>query len=154
MAVKLTDEQMQIVKGMAKICGNFADQLLHIIRNHGLDKVNGCYIGLDVDPHFHYCTESVVFGKAHSDAGFVRLAKGEEEDEFTPTGKNSAEYELLFADEAIRSTMAEVLGAEKPLPPDGLWVGDDRNSAPVDSRGHEMRFDDVFPWTATNEVSE
>ena len=39
----------------------------------------------------------------------------------------------IFTDEEIKERMRQIVDGEKhPLPPDGLWVGADRNSDPVD----------------------
>ena len=139
MAVKLTDDQFETVKVMVGLMGNFADQLYHIMENHGLDKVKGFQVVLTVDPQFDFVTKQIEIGtNLRSDSGYVSLTKGKGEDKYAPTGKNSAEYECLFASETTRSRMEKVLHREKPLPPDGLWVGDSRYDPPVDSREWDL----------------
>jgi len=135
MAIKLTDDQLVIVKGMAEYMGNVADQLLHIMENHGLDKIKGFQVTIEVDPQFDFVAKQIKIGsKWNSDSGFVTLTKGKGENRYAPTGKNSPEYEILFADQETRVRMEKVLHREKPLPPDGLWVGDSRYDPPMDSR--------------------
>lgn len=135
MAIKLTDDQIKIVESMVKLSQNFADQILHIMRNHGLDKVDGCFLNIAVAPELLFVTESVTYGIDGTDSGKITLTKGRrlENERFVPTGENSPEYEYLFADETVRSRMEKILQREKPLPPDGLWIGDPRNDSPVDS---------------------
>jgi len=135
MAVKLTDDQFETVKVMAELMGNFGDQLFHIMENHGLDKVKGFQVTLTVDPQFDYVLKQIIIGsKWNSECGHMTLTKGKGENKYAPTGKNSPEYEILFADQETRVRMEKVLHREKPLPPDGLWVGDSRYDPPVDSR--------------------
>ena len=95
MAVKLSDGQMTTLKSMMEVAGKLSDQLLHIMRNSGLDKIPGCHIGIHISPELKFMTEEISFGYQGTDAGFVRLGKGAYDDEFKPTGSyNSAEYEL------------------------------------------------------------
>ena len=141
MAVKLTESQMTTLKGMTEIAGHLADQLLYIMRNHGLDKIPGCRISIEVNPEFRFTTEKIQVGfPDFGDFGYAMLTKGAyDNDDFIPTGSlNSAEYEQLFADDAVKARIRAILHQEKPLPPDGLWVGDDRNAPPVDCRGNEV----------------
>ena len=133
MGVRLTDEQLLTVKMMAQYMENFADQLYHIMQNHGLDKVDGFKVEIRVDPSCDYITKLIDIGNGiYNDSGFVRLTKGKGEERYAPTGKNSAEYEWLFADPSLAERMQKIIHREKPLPADGLWVGDDRNDPPVD----------------------
>ena len=135
MAVKLTEHQMMITKGMVEFAEASANQIYHIMVNHGLDKIEGCQLRITVDPQFDFVTMSVELGaRGKSDFGHIELTKGKKaNDKYAPLGKNSEEYEWLFADETLRKRMAERNGSEKPLPPDGLWIGDPRNDCPVDS---------------------
>ena len=146
MAVKLTYEQMKVVDDMAKIMGNFADQLYHIIENHGLDQVKDFMVRLEVNPALDYMTRRIDIGiSVNSDAGYVTLAKGKDEAKYVPTGRNSPEYEYLFADPAVKDRMREIVSGKKPLPPDGLWIGNPNNDPVLDCRGREVRFDDLAP---------
>ena len=133
MAVKLTDDQMKIVKGMMEYSQKFADQMLHVMKNHGLDKINGCYLRISVDPEMRFTTKMVQIGKdLADDFGKIDMSRGAYHEKYTADGVNSPEYEYLFADEAVRRELAKILYPKKPLPPDGLWIGDSRNDPPVD----------------------
>ena len=134
MNLKLSDHQLKVVKTAAEMCEHFADQLLHIMKNHGLDKVEGMEFEIRVNPSMDFATEVINIGEdIQSDAGHMMLVKGKKNEKFSPCGANSAEYELLFADETIRERFRNIVKGEKPLPPDGLWIGDPRNDPPVDS---------------------
>ena len=135
MAVKLTEEQQKILKGLMYVSGKFADQILHIMKNHGLSAIDGCELTINVNPDFLFSTECVTFGRIDSDAGRIQISKGRrsKDEQFLPVGKNSYEYELLFADEAVRRAMERGKPDEKPLPPDGMWISDNYYDPPVDS---------------------
>lgn len=132
MAIKLSKGQQDSLKKMMGFCEVFADEILLIMRDHGLDKIQGCSVSINVNPHLPFLIEDVRFGQINSDSGIINLGKGYLNETFTPYGRNSAEYELLFADEAVRKAIQEGLNRKKPLPPDGLWVGANNNSDPVD----------------------
>ena len=133
MGVKLTNDQMVTLKKLIEFSEASANQIYHIMVNHGLDKIQGCDLHITVDPTKYFTTMMVSAGECIGlDFGHVRLARGKYEKDYHLTDTNSAEYELLFADEAVRSRIEKILHGEKPLPPDGLWVGADRNSDPVD----------------------
>ena len=126
MSVRLTKEQLTIVEGMMQYAQAFADQIYHIMQNHGLDKIDGCNVLVNIDPKINDSTECVYFGDCvDSEFGKIRMEKGRKDQKFTPVGRNSVEYELMFADEQVKEAMRAILNAnkEKPLPPDGLWVG-------------------------------
>ena len=130
MAVKLTGSQQEALKKMLDFCAVFADQMLTIMKNHGLD---GTDLNINVDPSAKFVTRRIRYGEhIDDDNGLIMLAKGIYDEDFKPIGRNSAEYELLFADETVRKAIQERLDREKPLPPDGLWVGASNNSDPVD----------------------
>ena len=122
MGVKLTKSQMATLKSMIEISERLSGQLLHIMRNSGLDKIQGCRLSIEVNPNFAFTTENICFGISDSEAGKVSLGKGVYDEQFRTFGENSAEYELLFTDEATRKILQEQLRKAKPLPPDGLWV--------------------------------
>ena len=113
MAVKLNKDQQDALKKMLDFCAVFAYQML--------------------DPLYNFSTNVIHYGKnPDDDYGEISLSKGVYDNDYKPFGRNSAEYELLFADEAVRKAIQERLDREKPLPPDGLWVGASNNSDPVD----------------------
>ena len=133
MGIKMTENQFTAVEQTVKIAEAMANQLLHIMENNGLTQVHGGNLIIRIVPGLKFTRQTVEFGYQSSDAGFVKLAKGVYDEQFSPTGnENSAEYELLFADEAVRKAIESRLNREKPLPPDGLWIGDPRNDYPVD----------------------
>ena len=128
MSVRLTKEQLTIVEGMMQYAQAFADQIYHIMRNHGLDKIDGCDVTVSIDPLLNDSTECVYFGNSvETGFGRIRMEKGKNDKKFIPVGTNSTEYELMFADEQVKEAMRAILNAnkEKPLPIDGLWVGKD-----------------------------
>lgn len=136
MAVKLTKHQMMILKKMVEIGEATANQMYHIMENHGLDKVDGFEFAIEIKPQYDSIAKKIIVGsftnlKEDKDAGFCQLVAPENGDKYELLWKNSPEYELLFADEAVRSAMEKMLHREKPLPPDGLWVGASCNSDPV-----------------------
>jgi hypothetical protein len=132
--VKYTDEQLQVIKSMVEYAETFLNGLWHIMQNHGIDKVEGGGILLEINPESDLCTRRIEFGKSNSDAGFVELTRGRSEKAYVPVGTNSPEYEWLFADPAFAERMRQICKRAKPLPPDGLWIGDGRNDPPVDHR--------------------
>jgi hypothetical protein len=133
MAVKLTKRQQEVMKSMVEFAEVFADQVYDIMRNHGLSDIDGCRLDISVDPSCLFTTEVVMFGRGNKDSGNIYLTKGRrsKHERFVPTGKNSPEYERLFANETVRTAMEAGNDNEKPLPPDGLWIGDPRNDYPV-----------------------
>ena len=134
MAIQYTDDQLRTIKSLMEMCENFADQILHIMQNHGLDKVKGTKVLIDVEPQYHYVARTLEFGvMGDPDTGFVKLCKGLEDNRYVPTGKNSAEYECLFADEKTAERIRQVLQG-KPLPPDGLWISSGDDGPAVDDR--------------------
>ena len=133
MAVTLTEEQIGIVKSMGRICEGIANQLFHIMENHGLDKVEGCHVVIDVCPKYNSVTREISIGEHETPFGTICMIRGKSEDEYRIFGQNtSKEYEAVFDREAYAAGRIPVTAGEKPLPPDGLWVGDDRNDPPVD----------------------
>ena len=144
MAVKLTDEQLVTVKSMMEICEIFADHILHIMQNHGLDKVDGSVVKIEVNPAYSLITKELQFGRELSaDSGFIKLTRGLEEKKYGATGKNSPEYECLFAEPEIAERIRNVLKNTKPVLPRDIWIGDDSNNPPLDCYGREVKFDDI-----------
>ena len=84
---------------------------------------------IDINPSMDLVTKMIDFGDGiYMPSGYIRLTKGKEETRYAPTGKNSAEYECLFAEPEVAKRISNILHNAKPLPPDGLWIGrtDDR----------------------------
>ena len=125
MNVNLTGEQLLCVKQMTSLVESVGTQIYHIMENHGLNDVEGCRLVLTVDPAKDLSTVDISIGYTDSPFGKVTICRGKKCDKFTPYGKNSTEYELLFADAAIKEKMMKILSynKQKELPADGLWVG-------------------------------
>lgn len=134
MAVKLTEHQMMILKRTVRMSEAFANSLLHIMRNHGLDKIDGCDITIQVNPKYETMVCDISIGEKNSDFGDASFIKGAKDDGFELWSHCSAEYKSLFDDEENRRRKHYGEKVEKPLPPDGLWIGDPRNDYPVDCR--------------------
>ena len=146
MAVKYTDDQLVVIKRLMEICGSFADQILHIMQNHDLCKVKGTKVKIEVDPAYPTIVKMIEFGDGiEAESGHIKMTKGMEEKEYGAIGKNSAEYEILFAPPEVAERIREVLKRAHPICPDGMWIGDDRNLPPLDCRGREIRFEDCTP---------
>ena len=126
-----------IVKGMVDIAKATANQLLHIMQNHGLDKVEGFSFKIKVDPEFDLITKSIEIGnylnlEENKGAGYCNLVAGKDSYDYSPLSKNSPEYAWLFA--CPEDRMRKIMDAgTHPLPNDGLWIGADYNSGSVDS---------------------
>ena len=123
--MKLTQEQLEVVKSMIEFAEVFTDQMYTIMVNHGLDKVDGCYFNISIDPSLELTTKHIRVGERDTDFGVLNASRGKHEAKFTPFGNNSAEYELLLAGEELKEKMANVLKKgkhEKQTPPDGLWI--------------------------------
>ena len=143
--VQLTEHQLDVVKKMTEFAEASANQIYHIMENHGLDKVKGFKFQIDVDPEFPSITKQIEIGcfsnlyDDNNPAGYCKLVAGKGDSKYECLGKNSAEYEWLFADESIKDRMRKILDAGKhPLPPDGMWVSADRNCDPVDGWEWDM----------------
>lgn len=139
MAVKLTEHQLMIVNGMVDIAKATANQLIHIMENHGLDKVEGFSFKIEIDPEFELIAKNITIGsfqnmEENKAAGYCHLVAGKDSYEYSPISKNSPEYEWLFAHPALKERMRKIMDAgAHPLPDDGLWIGSDYNSGSVDS---------------------
>lgn len=132
--VKYTEKQQEKVKDLVRVAEQFADHLLLIMKNHSLDKVDGCRLSISIDPQMLFVTEQITFGEEDMDSGNITLGKGSrfKNEQFEPFGKNSPEYELLFGRPAVAERIRANATNEKPLPPDGLWISADGYGAPVD----------------------
>ena len=117
--MKLTKEQMEVVKRIAEYAEAFCNQVYHIMKNHGLDEIEGCALSLYVDPEYDFTTESISMGAAKSEFGNFTITKGKKDEEFSLLGKNSPEYEILFGRPEVVKKLVE-----HPLPPDGLWISE------------------------------
>lgn len=123
--VTLTAEQLDVVKSMVVFCEAFCNQILHIMQNHGLDKVDGCRVSMTICPDRYYTTRNITLGSPDAEQfGYCNISRGISEEYYTVYGKNSPIYELLFArDEELARKLREFIKIEeKPVAPDGLWV--------------------------------
>lgn len=133
MAIQYSDEQLIIIKGLMEICELFADQILHIMQNHGLDKVNGTCVKIEVDPAYSLVTKQLEFGRSlEADSGYIKLTRGLEEATYGATGKNSAEYEILFAPPEVAERIRKVLKRTANVPATSLLDDTDRSLPDVD----------------------
>ena len=140
MAVKYTDDQLIAIKGLMEICGNFADQILHILQNHNLDTE----MKITVNPDYSQITRMIEFGEEYGrkGCGYIKLVKGLEDNEYTTVGRNSHEYECLFAGAENLERVSRILQKEKGFVPDDLPFCDDSNPVPVDC-GVQMNGDSM-----------
>ena len=118
----MTRNQLETVRTMTEYCQNFADQILQIMKNSGMDLIEGTRMTIDVRPDMQFTTRHIMFGTRGKASGYYCMAKGYSDEKFTLYGDNSAEYERLFADPAVLELLQEAETTEKPLPPDGLWI--------------------------------
>ena len=131
MAVKFSDEQMIVIKGLIEICENFADQIYHIMTNHGLDAP----MKIEVDPNYTRICRIVEFGEICSNkgCGHIRLVKGKDEYEFANVDRNSPEYECLLAGSEALKRAGRVIQKESGFIPDDLPFCDSGDNPAVDS---------------------
>lgn len=125
MAMKhdFTVEQLEAIKSITLFAEKFADQVLKVFQRTGLDKIPGCDLSIDIDPEFTSIVNQITFGTdiERYDVGKFTMKRGVEAEKYELT-TDSAEYEVLFADESLRAKLLKMLTSEKPLPPDGLWL--------------------------------
>ena len=132
MTDKLTEQQLSVIEKLESFAENFADAVYKTMVDHGLNRIPGFRIGVNVDPQYQYITRRVLIGYYDTPSGHVTLNKGKGMDKFVVSDTNSAEYEQLFAEQ--KATEGKEYGGDqqKPFPPDGLWVGTDHNPNSVD----------------------
>lgn len=128
--VKYSAEQQKVAMQIVRLTQTFTNNMRRIMRNHGLDQVDGADLTITVVPSIKGCEQVVSFGSVDSEAGYIVTAKGSEK--LRGTGyedwhiadceDNSREYEELLASQKLRKPCPEGKQSEKPLPPDGLWL--------------------------------
>ena len=141
MRERMTREQYKAVADITRYCEHAAENILMLMQHHGLDKVDGMQFSISVDPKFKLSTKAVTIGAASNMetgriAGYCLLASGEDEEKYAPIGTNSPEYERIFASDELKERMREIRNAEKPLPPDGLWLSAYDDFPAVADRGY------------------
>lgn len=109
-----TVEQLEVIEKMLQYSQNFADQILHIMKNHKLDLVDGCSLKISVEPAYSLISNQIRFGHVDKPSGIVHVTRGINERNYMPVGLNSAVYEEMYIPEGFKR--------DKELPPDGLWV--------------------------------
>ena len=123
--VKLTDEQLEILKGIVMFTEAYCNQVYHIMQNHGLDKIDGCCIRVTVDPSYEMTNRNILLGNPDSDFGYCNISRGKHEDNYTLYGRNSCTYEEMFGQQQKMITDPDVEtkipAANVPLPEDGFW---------------------------------
>lgn len=133
--LKLSNRQLEAVRQIAEVGKRCADDMLRIMDESGLSQIPGSRVWITVNPEFDTVTNSFEFGSPGMDSGYIHLNRGREEKRYEPLGKNSAEYEIIFANEATRRRLQEILSVKKELPPDGLWLSVYDDYPAVDYRG-------------------
>lgn len=135
----LSKEQMEVMKKMIGFCQVFAGQIKDIMVHHHLWH-KGFTVNLQIDPRLETITESVavkrkvVDGEGIYEEGIERF-RGTHKifNEWRTLGcETSREFIHLFDGEKDGEGSPERKADEKPLPPNGLWIGADPNSDPVD----------------------
>lgn len=114
MAVKYTDEQLLRIREILEIGCCYADVLKKVVTEAGLDKVDGFSLEIHVEPRFESRQTEVTLGySTRTDAGFVKLAKGEDDERYVPADKCSPEYGCLFIPADVAERMRKVLDGER-----------------------------------------
>lgn len=119
--VSLSNQQMETLKSMVEFGQAFSEQILNIMHNSKLDEIEGTRLVIEVNPKCKLTTRLIKFGYTE-ESGHIEMCKGYRDGEWVVTGRNSAEYEVLFGKPETVRRIKEMLQAEKPLPPDGLWI--------------------------------
>lgn len=121
--VNMTQEQKKAAMQVLHLGRIFCDSLYRIMKNHGLLDVKGSRLQIIISPEFGYADRYVGWGVEGSDAGICELTRGEKfHDGILTVNRYSAEYEGLLDRTADLTSGTKIKSAEKPLPPDGMWV--------------------------------
>lgn len=130
-----TDEQKQVLMQVIRFAEIFADQIGHIFRNHGMDKIYGTHLNLVVRPEFRYATKQVSVGLWNGNAGVLTVVKGDgTDDEYIPSGNNTKELEKLFVATERKRREQEIKDIETALHPNGVRSGRTFSDCVVDRR--------------------
>ncbi len=122
MAVKYTDEQLLRIREILEIGCCYADVLKKVVTEAGLDKVDGFSLEIHVEPRFESRQTEVTLGySTNTDAGFVKLTKGADDERYVPTDKCSPEYGCLFIPADVAKRMRKVLDGERAVPAGGVY---------------------------------
>lgn len=135
----LNAEQMAVMKKLIEFGQTWADQVKTIMVHHGLWNKNFT-VKTMVTPGFNVLCQTVEVsrkvedGNAVYDEQICRYKSSENVQNAWDTLSylTSREFIHLFDGEENGSGEKTVTPPEKPLPADGLWIGDPRNDNPVD----------------------
>ena len=119
---KLTEQQLSVIEKLESFAENFADAVYKTMIDHGLDRIEGLRIGVNVDPHYEYITRRVLIGYYDTPSGHVTLNKGKGMSSFVVSDTNSEEYERIFNGSEDSEGKEQDGDQQKPVPPDGLWI--------------------------------
>ena len=137
----LTEEQMKVMKKLIGFSQIFAGQIKDIMVHHGL--WHKCFkVEIAVDPTMAIFSKEVTVRRKVIDGNGIYdecidryCGKEKPFDEWrTCEPATSREFIHLFDAEADGTGAEKGNTSEHPLPADGLWVGTDYDSDPVDSR--------------------
>lgn len=138
---RLTYEQMKTVKSLIQFGQAWADQVMMIMKNSGLWE-KGFQFKCMVSPKASVLTEEVQFYRSVVDGDAIydeeiERHKGVEAnftDWQTLSPCTSREFIHLFDDKKSGAGSQDGKADEKPLPPNGLWIGTDPYSGILDCR--------------------
>ena len=134
----LNAEQMVVMKKLIEFGQNWAEQVKTIMVHHNLWH-KGFRIQMEVDPRFSTLQmevkvhRKVIEGDGIYDEQIERYRGPDLGDVWkTLPPCTSREFIHLFDGEENRSGEEEGTASEKPLPADGLWIGDPGDTDTVD----------------------
>lgn len=131
--ITLTNKGMSELKGLIEVAEQAANDIHEYMVATGLDKVSGTCIRIEVNPQYDTLTKTIEFGGIGRSIGYLKVVGGKDEKGFNIcNGGNTAEYEVLFADEDTKQRIKKYLDQEKALPPDGMWLGVDDDNPILD----------------------
>ena len=131
----LDGEQMVAAKKLIEYAQRFADEVKAIMIHYKLWH-KGFDLKVIVDPQREILSEDVQFQRWVEDGEGMfreRIERVHDSEKWrTLPFTTSREFIHLFDDKEDGTGSPEGKADEKPLPPNGLWVGADSNSDPVD----------------------
>jgi len=131
----------EAIKSLMFIAQNMCDQFKRIMLNHGLYD-EGLTFKIEINPSFLSFNQEVSLDKRWEDECGRDHFEGINFYKEPGLGKkwkyypalSTPEYVRIFDSPAAGEGKHEGSSEEKPLPPDGLWIGSSYCSAPVDRR--------------------
>ena len=119
--VDLTEKQIVALKEMIDLAKDYSEATLQAMQESRINEIPGARLEVIVDPGCSFTVRVIKFGQSE-ESGHIEMAKGWKDNDWSIYGKNSTEYEILFGRPETVRRIKEMLQAEKPLPPDGLWI--------------------------------